>query len=101
MEQPPTWAEWLYVGAGAALLLAAMVFWAIGNYLPIKPKTGKFNWQPDLEPTPEVHILGSDYPQRNGTFLRHLVNRPYTVPKDPEAYVKIFVPTKDRKGSDQ
>lgn len=30
--------------------------------------------------------------------MRHLVNRTYTVPKDPEEYAKIFVPTKDRKG---
>jgi len=81
------------------------VYYAFGRPLRLKPPPKErdwekdFNWQPELEPTPEVHVLGSDYPQTNGTFLRHLVSRPYTVPKDPEAYAKIFVPTKDRKGS--
>ena len=99
MDQPLTWLQTFYVAIGSAVLFAGLVFWAIWNYLPIKPKPGKFDWQPDLEPTADVHVLGSDYPQKDGAFLRHLVKRSYTVPKDPYEYAKIFVPTKDRKGS--
>ena len=99
MDQPLTWLDWVYVMVGSTLLFAALFFWGIWNYLPIKQKRCNFDWQPDLGPEPDVHILGGDYPQRNGAFLRHLVKRAYTVPKDPEEYAKIFVPTKDRKGS--
>lgn len=97
MDEPLTWLEWVYVVGGAALLFVVVVFWAIWTYLPRKPR--KFDWQPDLKPEPDVHVLGNDYPQKDGQFLQHLVKRSYTVPKDPEAYAKIFVPTKDRKGS--
>ncbi len=99
MEQPLTWLDWIYAAVGTAFLFGGLVFWAIWNYLPIKAKSRKFDWQPDLEPAPEVHVLGSNYPQKDGEFLQHLVKRTYTVPKDPEEYAKIFVPTKDRKGS--
>ena len=101
MEQSLTWVQTFYVVAGLAGLFAGLVFWIIGfDWLSgIKPKPRKFDWQPDLEPTPEVHVLGNSYPQKDGEFLQHLVKRTYTVPKDPEEYAKIFVPTKDRKGS--
>ena len=65
----------------------------------VEAATARKNWEPDLEPRPDVHVLGSDYPQKDTEFLQHLVKRSYTVPKDPEEYAKIFVPTKDRKGS--
>ncbi|MDB5661462.1 MAG: hypothetical protein JWS10_4077 [Cypionkella sp.] len=99
MEQPLTWLDWVYVGVGTGLLFVGLVFWSILGHLPIKPKRSKFDWQPDLELPADVHVLGSEYPQRDGAFLRYLVKRTYTVPKDPEEYAKIFVPTKDRKGS--
>lgn len=103
MEQPLTWLQIFYVVVGSAGLFVGLVFWAVGfDWLfGIKPKSSKFDWQPDLEPTPDVHVLGNDYPQKDGEFLQHLVNRSYTVPKDPEEYAKIFVPTKDRKGSSE
>lgn len=54
-------------------------------------------WQPALAPQPDVHALGSDYPQTGRDFLRGMVNNRYTVPKDPIEYAKIFVPeTKDK-----
>ncbi|MDZ4312679.1 MAG: hypothetical protein U1A24_19200 [Cypionkella sp.] len=59
-------------------------------------------WRPALttdDPKKDVHVLGSRYPQKSRDFLASTVSNAYTVPKDPEEYAKIFVPTKDRKGS--
>lgn len=54
-------------------------------------------WQPALDPQPDVHVLGSDYPQGGRDFLSGMVNNRYTIPKDPIEYAKIFVhETKDK-----
>ena len=55
-------------------------------------------WEPALDPTSDAHVLGSDYRQRQGTFFVGMAQRRYTVPKDPQAYAKIFVPDGLEKG---
>ena len=56
-------------------------------------------WEPALEPQSEAQGLGTDYPERSASFLSSMVHRRYTIPKDPQAYAKIFVP--DTKAADQ
>ncbi len=102
MEQPLTWLQTGYhVLAMLASFVGMMFFLWLYFGMPtrLKPPPRERHWEPDLEPRPDVHVLGSDYPQKDTEFLQHLVKRSYTVPKDPEEYAKIFVPTKDRKGS--
>lgn len=99
MEQPLTWLQTFYVVAGSVVAFAVFFVWLwiyAGCPWPIRLKPeprrrdweseSEKDWEPALEPEPNVHVLGSDYPQRNGAFLRHLVTRSYTVPKDPEEY---------------
>jgi hypothetical protein len=106
MDQPLTWLQTFYVVVGSVLAFVGLIIWLriyAGCPWPIRLKSEprRRDWEPALEPTSDVHVLGNDYPQKNGEFLQHLVKRTYTVPKDPEEYAKIFVPTKDRKGSSE
>jgi hypothetical protein len=58
-------------------------------------------WVPDLSADRDgnaVHVLGAPYPQRTNTFMEGFTRRTYSVPKDPEAYAKIFVPTETKEG---
>ena len=76
------------------VLMAGVVAW-IRRRHAVHAKHDK--WQPALVPQPDVHVLGSDYPQTGRDFLSGMVNNRYTVPKDPIEYAKIFVPeTKDK-----
>ena len=75
-------------------LMAVVLAW-IRRHHAAQAKHDK--WQPALVPQPDVHVLGSDYPQTGRDFLGGMVNNRYTVPKDPIEYAKIFVPeTKDK-----
>ena len=84
------------------LMLVALTIGIVGiacliglRFYAAKAKHSK--WQPALVPQPDVHVLGSDYPQTGRDFLGGMVNNRYTVPKDPIEYAKIFVPeTKDK-----
>jgi hypothetical protein len=62
-------------------------------------RSNNAKWEPALEPQSEAHGLGTDYPQRSGSFLSSMVHRRYAIPKDPQAYAKIFVP--ETKVADQ
>jgi hypothetical protein len=73
---------------GIACLVAVRLFAA---------KAKHAMWQPALDPSADVHVLGSDFPQDGRDFLSGMVNNRYSVPKDPMEYAKIFVPeTKDK-----
>ena len=76
------------VGLSIAIVAVVLRFVAYRH----AKRSNHSKWQPALSPEADAHSLGTELPQRSGTFLSGLVHKRYTVPKDPQAYAKIFVP---------
>ena len=81
------------------LVIPVGLIWLIGRRIAKRSNYDK--WEPALEPKSDVHVLGSDLPQRRNTFFAGMAQRRYTVPKDPQAYAKIFVPGGSDKDREQ
>jgi hypothetical protein len=86
--------EWLFQGARLLYVLAGICV-ALGFLnIWLKHVIARRRAMADTS----VHTLGSGWPQTGTSFFGGMVRRTYAVPKDPQAYAKIFVPPNDTEG---
>ncbi|TDL84132.1 hypothetical protein E2L08_01280 [Palleronia sediminis] len=77
-------------GVSAALAAAILVVLALRVRAVLRAERGALR---GAAPGDGVHVIVSDY--QSGTGGGHY--REYTVPKDPQAYARLFVP-RDKRG---